>query len=479
MKDVTKLRPYAINLDWLQLCVWQSSEGEWWNSPMFYHHHVPKEHGSKVFKYIIDVYDSDGCQLGNLSCCPHSSAINLHICIFKAENELLYRANAIERIFAYFADAGLKYRNITRMDIAYDSHELYEGRSWQNFLNGYLHNKYLKLGNNNPLVYYIGGYTMKKSSSGKSIYNEENGGKFLVNSITWGSRSSDVVVQVYNKSRELREQKFKAYIVDYWEACGLKPAEKDVYRCEIRISGGKVVRNHLNKNDFKLSVADIMMHEQVEHLFAAFAERYMVFYLNDKKITHKERLPRIDIFSYNYTPVFRPIHVAGKKNPQRMVKIMYNYTYKLLREAKKQGDDVANELERLLTFFDDAYDFAKYYNLMPANYKPQLLVRTRGAENDIDRYADLMQGADDDFIVRCIANDQHIQCAEALREEEEQRAIIEKLRWESADPSPAWRKDLREYLRARSCPLDVLDEKDTPPERAEAIPVEFPNTLFD
>ena len=273
VKQDKNIRPYALSIDWLQLYCWNSGGFNPEYDTMT-HHFADIGHGSKVFRKIYNVVDADGCLIGNISLDPYSDAINKNTVIFKAENNILYEPDAIPRIFAFLAEAGLHYKGITRIDVAYDCNEFYGGLKPQKLLDNYFNMRYLKLGNNDPWVKMSGGYKLKfRANNSQKIKLDGDGqtvGAFRASSVTWGQRSSDIQVQVYNKSKELREVKMKHHIVDWWKQNGLETEESDVYRVEIRITNAKTLKNSTNGKLFKLQASDLLLQEQIENLFAAF-----------------------------------------------------------------------------------------------------------------------------------------------------------------------------------------------------------------
>lgn len=136
--------------------------------------------------------------------------------------------------------------------MAYDCNEFYGGLKPQKLLDNYFNMRYLKLGNNDPWVKMSGGYKLKfRANNSQKIKLDGDGqtvGAFRASSVTWGQRSSDIQVQVYNKSKELREVKMKHHIVDWWKQNGLETEESDVYRVEIRITNAKTLKNSTNGN---------------------------------------------------------------------------------------------------------------------------------------------------------------------------------------------------------------------------------------
>ena len=453
------LRPYAVSLDWLQLnCA--AMPGFAPERDTLTHHHVPVGHGSKVFRDIVNVYDSDGCCIGNISFHPYSSAIPANTVIFKAENCVLYEPDPVQRIFEYFAEANLRYKGITRIDIAYDCHEFYGGMKPQNLINNYFSLKYLKVGNNSPWVKMRGGYSLRfRSGNSQKLKMEEEPGqsrKFLAQSVTWGNRSSDIQVQYYNKTTELKEVKMKPHIWEWWKENGLNPDERDVYRVEIRITGLKTVRNNENHAVFKLNAHDIIMQEQIEHLYAAFAAKYFRFY-RARDISHIERMPEIRLFSHVQKPLFKPLHNKKKQGYTRGTKILLNWIESHIRANAEEKNMLSLDLESVRTYLIATYGLGQYVSEREEKRKTVFSkALERNDYADIyEFYAQMYAGGDGEL---------YRLAAKAQRETEETNRAIERQlleektisalqRWEDADPSEWWERDYEEefaYLRRES-----------------------------
>lgn len=405
-------RPYCVSVDWLSVSCRDSGFVFWdkEDQPSGYKI-VHLSHGSKVFKDLFEVYDPDGQLLGELHAHPWSSAMNERSCIFKSDNALLYQPDAVEQIFACLTALALEYRGINRLDLCCDQNEFYGGLLPQNLLDKYFHRKLLKLGTNHGINFFDLGYygttgniggrlhawskmpipDPKKREAEQEALMERNEALRAVglkeldpsparhidelpsivhNSVTWGTRGNGVQVQLYNKTKELQEKKLKHYIVDAWRACGLD-LQRDVYRVEIRIHGrGKGVINPQTGEEFQINLTDVIMQQQVEELFFAFADRHFKFFRADGKVKLRQNRP-VCLWQRR-DPVLKPKQTKPKKNPTRFVLILTNAVSRELADCEKQ-DQRAKEagmksptavfldpLRRVRDYFRDAYNIAEW-----------------------------------------------------------------------------------------------------------------------
>lgn len=373
------LRPYVISCDWLQLYLHKTSDFNPSAENLFGYHFEDVGHGSKVFRNIYNVIEPTGEVLGNISVNPYSSRIPANSVIFKLENRVLYQPDYIERAFNFIACCGLRYRGITRIDIAYDSNELYGGLKHETLIKKYKANEYLKLGVNSYFEFCDAKYHLSIDKKGKKKLYDTNPSKkgqqgeepakqakeiqnipeHRVQSITWGSRSSDTQVQMYNKSKELKEVKMKHYIWDSWKAAGLD-TERPVYRIEIRIvNEGKSIKNLKTGEKFSLSMNDIITQELLEQLFHDYAKKVFRFY-HRRDIKKIQQMKEVKIFSLTNQTLLRPTRNTKKKDYTRMTKIVLNTIDKHIAENAKAGNTMTIELERIKEYFMQSYDLEKW-----------------------------------------------------------------------------------------------------------------------
>lgn len=103
--------------------------------------------------------------------------------------------------------------------------------------------------------------------------------------IRWGSRNSAVMVEIYNKTKELNDKHHKPYIFNLWQEIGLIEDGLDVYRIEFSISSKGLnysrynpLKGTIDKSTFEtLKYDDFSTEQKVEALFWSYANEYFHF----------------------------------------------------------------------------------------------------------------------------------------------------------------------------------------------------------
>lgn len=413
-------RHYAISCDWLQLYLHKASDFSPTEPNLFGYNFLPLGYGSKVFKSLYKVIEPSGEELGILSADPYLPTMNPNTCIFKVENNVLYQSDYIARCFQFIACCGLKYKGITRIDLAYDCNELYGGLKHETLIKKYQKNEYLKIGLNRYMAWMNGTYklvahkrdTGERDAQNRPIKTEtiecitESGGSIQSHrceSITWGSRSSDIQVQVYNKSQELREVKMKHYITEYWKDCGLD-LERDVWRIEIRIvNGGKSMKNLKTGETFNLSMDELITQETIEQLFHDYAKKYFRFFYRgtQKKVQQMKEIP---LFSLANKTVLRPKRLTKSKDYTRMHKITINWMDKNIYENAKLDNVIVREMVAVKDYYIKAYGMEKWYKEKREHDSYNQEISTHSAETQAetiqDKYKRTFEGLSDEVAER-------------------------------------------------------------------------------
>lgn len=413
-------RHYAISCDWLQLYLHKASDFSPTEPNLFGYNFLPLGYGSKVFKSLYKVIEPSGEELGILSADPYLPTMNQRTCIFKVENNVLYQSDYIARCFQFIACCGLQYKGITRIDLAYDCNELYGGLKHETLIKKYQKNEYLKIGLNRYMAWMNGTYklvahkrdTGERDAQNRPIKTEtiecitESGGNIQSHrceSITWGSRSSDIQVQVYNKSQELREVKMKHYITEYWKECGLD-LDRDVWRIEIRIvNGGKSMKNLKTGETFNLSMDELITQETIEQLFHDYAKKYFRFFYRgtQKKVQQMKEVP---VFCLANKTILRPKRLTKSKDYTRMHKITINWMDKNIYENAKLDNVIVREMTSVREYYIKAYGMEKWYKEKQEqlDYNQELTSNSAEipAETIQDKYKRTFSGLSDEVAER-------------------------------------------------------------------------------
>lgn len=433
-------RPFCVSLDWLSIsCVDQGFiffDRE--EQPSGYKL-VSMNHGSTIYQHLFTIYDPMGSEIGELHAHPYNKAIDPRSVIVKADNALLYQRDGVEQLFACLTSLALYYKGVNRIDLACDQNEFYGGRLPEKLIKDYFNEKrrpILKLGINSGIDFFdFGIYTTQNKDGGFSAWsrmpipNKEKREKQLAEiraknnelralglplldetpphvvddpadiskrssrtSVTWGTRSNGVQVQLYNKTKELQEVKMKHHIVDAWKAAGLD-VSRPVYRVEIRIHGrGKGLINPITGKQFEINLVDCLLQEQVEEMFFAFAERHFKFFQNTK---HKKIRQNKPILLWERDePTLKPKQTKAKRDPSRFTLILANAIQKERAQmaalmAREEANvtstrtDYATRntllaLDKVADYFRDAYlleEWMKQHDLEGKLFDGDLLKR--------------------------------------------------------------------------------------------------------
>lgn len=335
-------RPYVVSIDWLQLHLHRSSSFTVTAHPVGSLFCTNPDdwtfsdagHGSKTYACILKVKHKSEA-FGELSLIPYSAVVNELSCTLKIDNKLLYQPNTMQLIADFMDTFGFSYMGVSRLDLAYDCNEFYGGLTAEHLLKKYEKGDIVKYGAGSGYRQFKQGYNCSWDSALKSMslmtdvvlpkQTDEDGnpsGEYaqelerqeiyadpeclislpedrnpllaakelqmgaapiIYTSTTWGSRSSGHQVQIYNKTIEMQQVKYKHHIAQRWAQYGLD-LNKDVWRVEIRITkGAKLVENLNNGTRRFLDPRDLILEEQIEQLFWDYAWKYFRFLSLDKK----------------------------------------------------------------------------------------------------------------------------------------------------------------------------------------------------
>lgn len=297
-----------------------------------------RESGTKVYKEVWDVFEvaEDGKRslLCEVSLHPHKSTVRPNACAVRAANRVLYEPEPVARLCEFMNAYGIKFSSLTRVDLCYDFHEFYGGYKVENFMRDYLLlGRLVKYGAGTKVLPVMkqtysltadrsGNLTAKEDDEVKEVHgltdlngapikskyeqererldeynkpgcllkvtpdkdplrkmgkpNDRNPMK--IQAITWGSKSSGHQVQLYNKTDELIQVKYKHHIAESWQRAGLD-LTRDIWRLEIRVTSESMYMETL-QNGFRhtLTASDFAIEEQIETLFNDYANKYFRFY---------------------------------------------------------------------------------------------------------------------------------------------------------------------------------------------------------
>lgn len=212
-----------INIDWLAY----SAYGNVGETTLFNRFKViPKEHGSQVFKNVASIVTNDTLEeVAQMQYNPRSSALKPNLVIVKLANRCLYEYDYIKLIRTINQGLNLQYNSLSRLDICADFYT-FKSISPQELIRQFLQRKLRRFGKSK---YVLHG-------------NQDKAQEYEY--LRFGSQTSDVVCYLYNKSLEMREVKYKPYIVRQWSQLTYNYEDiaptPDVWRLEFRLNGDNI-----------------------------------------------------------------------------------------------------------------------------------------------------------------------------------------------------------------------------------------------
>lgn len=232
---------------------------------------------------------------------PRTSVLPACAAQLRVLNQHLYTENWLDRLRYILKSAHIECVSLSRIDLAVDFNRLYKGLSPKTLLTSFIKGKFLKIGISKGFLHFDDwGYKVANGASslkGISFAKTPN-----ITGCTWGSKGY-VQTQIYNKSKELREVKYKPWIVSTWEKNGLNVNE-DVWRAEIRIQkqGRELeIAETLDEiSGYQLSLFEISNPNRIYETFYAYAKKYLRFVKRDYHVK-RTQMEDVRLFPEPYT----------------------------------------------------------------------------------------------------------------------------------------------------------------------------------
>lgn len=317
---------YIINLDWLQVrCSGIIQYPEFMIVKRW-------QYGTKFFSKIDDVYIMNVHMFTVISD-PRSHIIEKETVFIKMINTELYNAKPIENLFAFIKYLNLRFLNFTRIDICADFNTFSNNLHPVNFITKFFANDYIKT----------------KKAPYKVIGNQHLTHTYSYLKI--GTSDSQVTAILYDKTKEMKDKKFKNYIFEQWEVSGLN-TNSHVWRLEFSI------RDH----NFKVFDTDIFDYqlldlkkldnsEYLKKLYIAIQKMSFNFKRNNGQ-KNKARMKDVNLFDgmVNILPIKFD---CDKKDGTSHIKAVINYLEKAsaeIREARSEASQLYDEIAEEIAY---------------------------------------------------------------------------------------------------------------------------------
>lgn len=335
----------VITLDWLQLHVRQVPEDYPATAGRFTIFNTGKQ--TKQFKNYYLIIVGTEC-VATLVGRPHSGILKPDSGLLKLENKYLYQDDVKGLVNELLQELGLQFQNISRLDLACDFNMFLNGLHAERFIYKFLTGEYVKL--------------MKSKFKTIGMHTRQNTFEYIM----FGSGTSTLCYYLYNKSVEMKEQKYKPYIFDNWKNKGLN-TDLEVWRLEFRIHSnprGLVDEDTGETVPFsKLDVLDIY-----NEVYRALFYKYFDFRYEDGQVK-KNRMKKIPLLSLE-KPTTNVMRLVDKIESNRMDKIFLKKLIALNQELRGTDYDLSIYNQLQLNHFVHSRDLVEYVkNKWPSEHE--------------------------------------------------------------------------------------------------------------
>ena len=368
--------PYTINVDWLQIFCHDTNKQSLhlFNEEHGMYEFILQQCGSRHFKEIWRVRNSDGEDYAVIQRIPHSSILSPDAAIVQLCNRELYKPFYASNFILFLKSYGFRYKSISRLDVCFDSNVLRNGLNHSTFIKRIMSGLYLK--NNQAKVKW----------NFSSIANV--GQPMECNSCSFGSLTSAVSSKMYNKTLELKEVKNKPYIVECWGYNGLN-LDKDVWRIEISIkSDATHVVRCSDGEIFRLHPDSFRMQSVVEDIFFSYAEKYFSFKRNDGT-KNKTRMKDVEIFPRGRKGTIHPIRITNTKDSGRSDRIFLKKLHSLFGDLSNMDETTWKAIWEVSNAFTMSRNLSTYRLRKLLQNDPSMLEHSYQSAYHLSRIEDL------------------------------------------------------------------------------------------
>lgn len=265
-----------ISLDWLTINCLKSIDYGYQKQSIFLIKDTKKS--SRFFSKIETVYYQDN-EFATILHTPYEKSIlDPFLIQIKIHNKYLYDRENLIILKKFITCLNLSFKDISRVDIAIDHTVFDSGLEPQSFIKMYSDNKIVKIG---AKSFKITGY---------NNHSEHTTG------ISFGKRSSDVFIQYYNKTVEIRDISNKTYIKKCWDSYGINPTS-DVYRLEFALKNQalKIVDKSTGEM-LSLDTLESLSDSNLEKFANALIDKYFSF-LHVQPEIHKSHWKPLNLYN--------------------------------------------------------------------------------------------------------------------------------------------------------------------------------------
>lgn len=362
-----------VLIDWLSI----SGKSAGYNIELF--KLVKLNYGTSVFSCIEELYHNNE-RICTVTSVPYSDVLEKNLIIVKFDNWLLYH----EKFWYYYGEVLRELRihseKISRIDICKDFSRFYNKRLPANLIRDFLAGNITKLG-----------------KSKYSVWGETN--RFLTyDYLSFGKKSSEINVYLYNKSRELKQVTDKPHIRNQWSKTDIDTS-LDIFRLEISVKKSEIdLVDRLTGDCLNFNIANIFIQEDLENLFKTLCYKYFRF----KKNTGQSNISREEDLILFKKEESRDIvwDIQKGLESNRSDKVFLRKLDNMYSELRTDDLELFKAIEKLRDIFSKEKNLSKYLigkitpqtlELLehPSYFRPELKRKSLGVSDTLCDICDI------------------------------------------------------------------------------------------
>lgn len=307
------MRKRCVNYDWVEVCAQERTDltpnasyyiKRGWEVDI-------RQYGTRVYEEMFTLKDRQQSFLeirrNPLSKKSQGGILKDNLCHIRLSNRSCYLEEPINQLKEFLSLHHYQNVKISRLDICVDFNCFDNDMQPYSFIQEYLKSNYAKIHQT-----HFNAHGNDEWESGQMPIRN-------VNSIKWGSPTSNINAKLYDKSLELnRDGHDKPYIRQWWSASELTDNDNThVWRLEFSISSqAKKLREKKEHFHVNLTLDNIDNRDKLLYLFYGLYEHYFDFrvveHKEDGTVKRKDRCKRLDLIE---TECFTDHFIAGSLTP--------------------------------------------------------------------------------------------------------------------------------------------------------------------
>lgn len=297
-------------------------------------------------------------------------------CHIRYVNRTCYNVNPVQEMRNFIRRARLTFKSISRCDVCMDFVEFDNGDTPVAFIRRYMSDKVVKMHQSKLRgVSRSAGVAYEETFAfgGRDCCGSKN-----INSLKWGGKGCPISTKLYNKSQEMRDTKYKSYIVDQW--CAAKIVERkrvetkdgkavtqlvrdgkptDVWRLEfsIKLQGAKFVET-AQGGIIEFNLDALESRDKLLTIFHGLALQYWDFRIpqvtESGKSVKSNRLKKVAYIKAKIMSAYVPKHLSSAKDLTRFERSVLRKLNQWASSVYASADDVFH-LRKVIEFVSSIF----------------------------------------------------------------------------------------------------------------------------